>query len=102
MGQTPTRTSTTFPGNVMPVMECRDVNGIARAVFVGTDGNVSFMCQDSVWNGVNTEMTQWNRSIGQAIDLQRDYIHMYRHVPDHLAKYQVADDWIAVTVDYHS
>ena len=58
------------------------------------------MFSRDIWNGVNHEDTQWDGNLKSAINMHNERIKTYkeeyklRNTPD--------DDWIAVTVDYHS
>jgi len=94
--------STTFPGNVMPISECLDVNGIHRVIITDTEGTISFMCNDQMWNGVNHEQTTWDGTIGHAVEMHKENIARYKPESRYVAMNKVSDDWIAVTVDYHS
>jgi hypothetical protein len=59
-----------------------------------------FMLCDSRWNGVNFMTVNWDGKIKSAVD---DYIEKLSHYKeDYQEKMSPKDDWLTVTVDYHS
>lgn len=58
------------------------------------------MLQDSVWNGVTHVDSRWDGSVQAAID---EHIEDLKDAkPEYAAKHIPQDDWLVVTVDYHS
>jgi hypothetical protein len=59
-----------------------------------------YMIQDSVWNGVTHVDCQWDglvtSAVAQAVDRLKHYTDAY------VARNTPGDDWLVVTVDYHS
>lgn len=54
----------------------------------------------SIWNGVNYEDTKWDGSVAAGIAAHLEKIKSYQ--PDYAEKQTPKDDWIVITVDYHS
>ena len=58
------------------------------------------MYRDSIWNGVTWQDTDWDRKVHTIIAKQAERIQHGQ--PAFLALNTITDDWLAVTVDYHS
>ena len=59
-----------------------------------------FMLADEFWNGVNLETTQWDATFGHALELHEQYLsHLTEKAQ---ARLRPQEDWLVVTVDYHS
>ena len=61
---------------------------------------VTFMIQDSYWNGVNYVDSKWDTKVLTALEMAKKRYETYRD--DYKAKVTPKDDWLCVTVDYHS
>lgn len=59
-----------------------------------------FMAQEEFWNGVNYYDSKWNRVVIDAINEYKEKIK--DHAEDYKEKHMPKDDWLVVTVDYHS
>ncbi len=59
-----------------------------------------YMVRDSVWNGVNHVEAKWDGKVLSAIKEHRKKLKNYK--PEYAEKYTPQDDWLVVTVDYHS
>lgn len=59
-----------------------------------------FMLCDSLWNGVNHMDAKWDGNIHTALQLFSDYIKRYRK--EYAEKITPQNDWLCITVDYHS
>ena len=59
-----------------------------------------FMVTDSVWNGVNHMGIDWDGRIGTAYEMFKERLDRYSD--KYKSVVNPGDDWIAVTVDYHS
>ncbi len=58
------------------------------------------MISDSMYNGVDWVDTAWDKTLPAALALHRK---RFEHAkPDYREKVTPGDDWLAVTVDYHS
>ena len=59
-----------------------------------------FMLADTAWNGVNHMDVVWDKTIGDALKQFKKRLSNYAKK----VRLQITpdDDWIAVTVDYHS
>lgn len=60
----------------------------------------TWMAQKSMWNGVNHAKAAWDGKMPSALAMYRESIA--RRSPEYAAKTSPQDDWLAVTVDYHS
>ena len=75
-----------------------------RVLFAGEgyDGELEGrgMYQEKFWNGMNYETTEWDGLVSSAIE---KYLESLKFLTDKKKKKRVpTDDWICVTVDYHS
>jgi hypothetical protein len=79
---------------------------LSRVIFAapnydGTEMEATFMVTDDIWNGVNYEKTEWDGTFSDAVAKFRvktgtGYTEAY------LERVTPKDDWLVVTVDYHS
>jgi hypothetical protein len=58
------------------------------------------MVQDSLWNGVSFVKAAWDGRVQSVID--EFQLRMKSYTPEYAAKHVPQDDWLVVTVDYHS
>lgn len=58
------------------------------------------MFTQSIWNGVTHEDTKWDGTVASAIAMHRDKFKNYKK--EYAEKVTPRDDWMVVTVDYHS
>ena len=58
------------------------------------------MVQTKIWNGVNFLNTDWNGEIQTALDSHKKDVSLLRE--DVQNKLTPNDDWLVITVDYHS
>jgi hypothetical protein len=58
------------------------------------------MVQDSIWNGVTHVQAKWDGSVHAAIEEHKKRLENAK--PEYAAKHIPQDDWLVVTVDYHS
>lgn len=61
---------------------------------------VKFMLEDSVWNGTNFQPTRWDNKVSTALKEYKEFTAY--HNKEYQELVSVQDDWICVTVDYHS
>ncbi len=59
-----------------------------------------FMLCDSQWNGVNHMDVKWDRKLTSALEQHKAKLENYRS--SYAALITPVDDWLAITVDYHS
>jgi len=60
----------------------------------------AFMLVDDAWNGCNYMKVDWDGKVQTALDRYRKRLNTYKD--DYRAKRSPQDDWLVVTVDYHS
>lgn len=58
------------------------------------------MLATSIWNGVNHQDTNWDGSFSSAIELFKKHSECYRD--EYRERITPREDWLVVTVDYHS
>lgn len=58
------------------------------------------MLQTDFWNGVSQVKSKWDGLVKSAIDWHNDEIKTYN--PDYIKIATPQDDWLVITVDYHS
>lgn len=59
-----------------------------------------YMLQASIWNGVTHVDAKWDGKVQTAIDEHKEQLKNTK--PEYAAKHVPQDDWLVVTVDYHS
>lgn len=59
-----------------------------------------FMLCDSQWNGVNHMPVAWDETLSGALKQYCDNMESYKE--DYREKFAPKDDWLVITVDYHS
>ena len=73
---------------------------VAALDYKGEKLEAVFMCRDSIWNGVMHQDTRWDKTLSGAL---RDNTEKMKHYqPEYAARRTPDDDWLVVTVDYHS
>ena len=88
-------------GDITTVKDCPKDMTVQRILFSHVEPlGTAYMLTEDVWNGFNHMKTDWDGTISQALERQKESIE--RYADDYKAKYAVTDDWLAVTVDYHS
>jgi hypothetical protein len=92
-------------GDIMPLRDCpKDMTCshiiIAGPRFRGDGVEAAYMLQDSIWNGVTYQDTTWDHKLSSAIAERSKWLESAK--PDYAAARIPADDWLVVTVDYHS
>jgi len=60
----------------------------------------SFMLSDMIWNGCNGEETKWDCTLKHGLKLYLE--NLENSTDEYKAVAQPKDDWLVVTVDYHS
>lgn len=59
-----------------------------------------FMLRDLSWNGVNHMPVDWDGTVGSAVEAFKKQLEHYRE--DYRQVSEPRDEWLTVTVDYHS
>lgn len=94
-----------LPDDVMRFADVPPSLPMSRVIFAGWDYEekkleAKFMLADSIWNGCNHEDTAWKQTLKDAVELfkakHKDYTTEY------VKKITPQDNWLVVTVDYHS
>lgn len=98
-----------LPGDISTVkdtpasLECERVIVAGRS-FVDNDWTgpfeAKFMLCKRQWNGCNHMPIQWDGTLGSALDDYRKSLDSY--TPEYAQKFTPTDDWLVVTVDYHT
>ncbi len=96
--------SNILPGDIMPFGDVPLDLEMSRIIFCaspyGNDIKAIFMLEDSMWNGVNHVETKWNGKFSEAIKLFNKHIQNYKD--EYREIVTPKDDWLVVTIDYHS
>lgn len=82
-----------------------DFKDISRVIFAspnykGEGLEATFMLAEDIWNGVNHEKTAWDGTLSDALTKFKSNRSGY--TDEYLARVTPTDDWLVVTVDYHS
>lgn len=102
----------TLDGDISLLADSKEVD-CERVIFAGPAGvrsgkqydwtgpmEVKFMICREIWNGTNHVKTTWDGTVSHALEMFLEKIEAYT------AEYQEVitprDDWLVVTVDYHS
>ena len=89
-----------LPGDLGTLGECPKELTACRVIIADAEGTTLWMVEDSVWNGTNFQETSWSGKVWDAIDQWEG------RLKDAKEEYRVpkmpSDEWLAVTVDYHS
>jgi len=86
-------------GDIMDYDLVTDTLKISRIIFAGKD-SAKFMLEDSYWNGVNYVDSKWNGDFKSAKEMHLKKLNMYAE--EYKEKYTPMDNWVVVTIDYHS
>ena len=95
---------TSLNGDIQLLGEVNGDISMSRFIVSGCKSeSISFMLSDSFYNGVNHENTVWSAggcTFSNAMELLNEYLEL--HDKEWAAKARPKDDWLVVTVDYHS
>lgn len=93
-----------LPDDVMRFWEVPDSLKMSRIIFAGPryedELKATFMLSDSIWNGCNHEDTAWDQTFGDAVKRFTEKHKNYK--TEYIEKITPNDDWLVVTVDYHT
>ncbi len=94
-----------LPGDICLLTQIPQELEAERVIIAATDRNTGelfpfFMCQRDFWNGCNFVRSAWNGNVLSSLDQLSEELGLYKQeAKDH---YIPKDDWLCVTVDYHS
>lgn len=99
------------PGDVMELGKVSSESTASRVIIAGPDEyadkegdqgkmRAQFMLSQDIWNGTNHEETTWGGNVLEAVEKYKDRLKGYKE--DYREAKTPKDDWIVVTVDYHS
>lgn len=94
-----------IPGDIMDYSKipldmkcCRVI--VAGLDYEDKDLEAKFMIEDEFWNGVNHSHTNWDRTLKDALSMFKKSLEHYRE--GYAEKITPTDDWMVVSVDYHT
>jgi hypothetical protein len=94
-----------LPDDVMRFWAVPNDLKVARVIFAADpyekgETSPTFMLADSIWNGCNFEETAWDGTFADAVE--RFKTKHKHYAADYVERITPKDDWLVVTVDYHS
>ena len=92
-------------GDVLRIKDVPDGVSCSRFIVANYDYKdekleAKTMLSTDIWNGVNHEKTDWNGMLRTALDKHISGLRHYKQ--EYKDKNTPTDDWIVVTVDYHT
>lgn len=93
-------------GDICKLSEVPEGLTAERVIIAGPSWNdkdtfsADYMISEDIWNGVMRVKTQWDGQFKTALDAFSKKIEGYKE--DYREKHTPKDDWVVVTVDYHS
>ena len=92
-------------GDVLRIKDLPESTTCSRLIIAGIDYSdkeleAKYMLSGEIWNGVNHQKTTWDGKLDTGLKMYAEYIKNYKE--EYRQKHTVTDDWLAVTVDYHS
>ena len=72
-----------------------------RLIVANKSNESTYMLTQEYWNGVNHQKTDWSGKVVQGLNMYREYMKMM-YKGDWGRENTASDDWLVVTVDYHS
>lgn len=73
---------------------------VAKKAYNSDDLEAEFMIHQYVWNGVMHVDTKWDGLVSSALEMQAKKLENYRE--EYRKEVTPTDEWLCVTVDYHS
>jgi len=103
--------SGTLPGDIAPLRDVPEALTCSRVIFAGPSFNstskdytgpleAEFMLAEDAWNGCNHMKVDWDGRFTSALEKYRQSLSSYKE--EFAATRLPKDDWLVVTVDYHS
>ncbi len=87
-------------GDVCRLGDVSDKLTAARVIISAVDGTANYMVSADIWNGVIFQDTTWDGNVWRAVEDFRKHSKRYRR--EWLDRNLPKENWLAVTVDYHS
>ena len=88
-----------LPGDVTKLAGCRG-QSCSHLIVADGEGRSTLMLQKEIWNGATHQKTAWDGTIASALQqLEGTFSHCR---PEWVGPRRPTDDWLVVTVDYHS
>lgn len=78
----------------------KDLSASAVIVTRGDRMEAEYMIHQSMWNGVTHIDTKWDGLVLSAVEMCKERMENYKE--EYKANNTPTDDWLCVTVDYHS
>lgn len=99
------KSSSTLPGDICKVSELPSEASCSHLIIAGPTYDDSgleavYMIQDQIWNGVTHVDTKWDSKVLTGISEFKERTAGYTE--EYRQKRTPSDDWLVVTVDYHS
>ena len=88
-----------LPGDIITFSELHPKQTAYRVIIAGENG-VAYMVEREFWNGVTHIETKWDGKVVSAVGAHLDKLKNYSD--EYREKVTPKDDWLVVTVDYHS
>lgn len=93
-----------LPGDVCTLAKCPNELTASHLIIAAPNYSneleAKYMIEQSMWNGVTHIDTGWGGNIKDG--LQKHLAKLKNYTDEAAAKYTPKDDWLVVTVDYHS
>lgn len=97
-------------GDILPLAQCKNVTAGAVIIAIPSynfqtekrDGpmEAALMLREDIWNGVTWQKTTWDGTLASALQEHAKRLENYKD--EYREKAATKDDWLVVTVDYHS
>lgn len=99
------KSSSLLPGDVCKLSELPPVVKCSHMIIAGPNYDNSglqavYMIQDQIWNGVTHVDTTWDSTVSMGLSMAAEKMAHYKE--DYRRARTPNDDWLVVTVDYHS
>ena len=72
----------------------------AYTVMICEEADPVTLLHKEIWNGCTHQKTEWSGNVKEALAFHGKRLDMYGE--EYRKKVTVRDDWLCVTVDYHS
>ena len=86
-------------GDVLFLSEVKDAHPF-RLIIANSEGRVVYRLEKKIYNGTIFQETDWSGSLREGLGKFEEYASVF--TPEYRAEVTPQDDWLVVTVDYHS